>query len=66
MLDGLKKLLGMTEEPAKGGAGKRVTPKGETTAIVEGKRYNLKNIGQDGFSFGPAQRDMSPGKRMLI
>jgi len=64
MLDGLKKLLGMTEEPAKGGAGKRVTPKGETTAIVEGKRYNLKNIGQDGFSFGPAQRDMSPGKRM--
>lgn len=65
MLDGLKKLLGMNEaQPAKGGAGKRVTPKGETTVIVEGKRYNMKTIGQDGLTFGPASRDMSPGKRM--
>jgi len=65
MLDGLKKLLGMNEaQPGKGGANKRVTPKGETTVIVEGKRYNLKNIGTDGFMFGPASRDMSPGKRM--
>ena len=64
MLDGLKKLLGMNDEPSKGGATKRVTPKGETTVIVEGKRYNLKNIGQDGLMFGPASRDMSPGKRM--
>lgn len=65
MLDGLKKLLGMNEgQSGKGGAGKRVTPKGETTVIVEGKRYNLKTIGQDGITFGPANRDMSPGKRM--
>ncbi len=49
MLDGLKKLLGMNEgQSGKGGASKRVTPKGETTVIVEGKRYNLKTIGQDG------------------
>ena len=65
MLDGLKKLLGMNDsQSGKGGTGKRVTPKGETTVIVEGKRYNLKTIGQDGITFGPATRDMSPGKRM--
>lgn len=63
MLDGLKKLLGMNEPPAKAG-GKRVTPKGETTVIVEGKRYMMKNIGLDGLMFGPAPRDMSPGRRL--
>lgn len=66
MLDGLKKLLGMNDaQPAKGGANKRITPKGETTVIVEGKRYMLKNIGMDGLMFGPAAtRDMTPGKRV--
>jgi hypothetical protein len=65
MLDGLKKLLGMNEpQAARGGGGKRVTPKGETTVIVEGKRYMLKNIGMDGLMFGPAARDISPGKRL--
>ena len=65
MLDGLKKLLGMNDaQPAKGGAAKRVTPKGETTVLIEGKRFNMKNIGQDGLSFTPAPRDMSPGRRL--
>jgi hypothetical protein len=64
MLDGLKKLLGMNDSPAKGGASKRVTPKGETTVIVEGKRYMMKNIGTDGLMFGPAPRDMTPGRRL--
>ena len=65
MLDGLKKLLGMNDaQPAKGGAARRVTPKGETTVLIEGKRFNMKNIGQDGLSFTPAPRDMSPGRRL--
>ena len=66
MLDGLKKLLGMNDaQPSKGGANKRISPKGETTIIVEGKRYMLKNIGMDGVMFGPtATRDMNPGKRI--
>ncbi len=66
MLDGLKKLLGMNDaQPAKGGAAvKRVTPKGETTVLIEGKRFNMKNIGQDGISFTPAPRDMTPGRRL--
>jgi len=65
MLDGLKKLLGMNDaQPAKGGTVKRVTPKGETTVLIEGKRFNMKNIGQDGISFTPAPRDMTAGRRL--
>lgn len=65
MLDGLKKLLGMGDaQAAKPASGKRITPKGETTIIIEGKRMMVKNIGSDGLMFGPAPRDMTPGRRV--
>jgi hypothetical protein len=66
MLDGLKKLFGGGEEPAKGAPGRRVTPKGECAVIVEGRRYQLKNWNTEGFAFGPASRDITAGKRIRV